>query len=237
MILIDWLFPRRCPVCGEIVKPKGAWICPGCLKKLSPVRQPACRRCGKEVLHERMEYCPDCSRYPRSFEAGMALLNYNDAARRSMAAVKYKNKREYLDFYARAMAVRMTKRVKGWQADALVPVPVHPSRRRVRGYNQAQELAKRLAKAWEIPVDDRLLYRTRRTAPQKSLNSRERLANLQQAFAVDRRRAAKGDVPETVILVDDIYTTGSTIEACSRVLKAAGVKRVYYVAICIGFGR
>lgn len=237
MFFVDWLFPRRCPVCGGIVMPRGTWVCPGCLEKLSPVRQPACKRCGKEVLHERMEYCPDCSRYPRSFEAGMALLNYNEAARRSMAAIKYKNKREYLDFYGEAMKVRMTKRVKLWQADALVPVPVHPSRRRQRGYNQAEELAKRLAEYWEIPMDAGLLIRTKRTMPQKNLNFRERLANLQQAFAVKKKRLAKGEVPETVILVDDIYTTGSTIEACSRVLKAAGVKKVYFVAICIGFGR
>ena len=237
MVFMDWLFPRRCPVCGGIVAPRGALICPGCLGKLSPVRQPACRRCGKEVLHERMEYCPDCSRYPRSFDGGMALLNYNEAARRSMAAVKYKNKREYLDFYGEAMKVRMTKRVKHWQADALIPVPVHPSRRRQRGYNQAEELAKRLEKHWQIPMDAGLLIRAKKTMPQKNLNPRERLANLQEAFAVKKERLAEGKVSETVILVDDIYTTGSTIEACSRVLKAAGVKKVYFVAVCIGFGR
>lgn len=202
-----------------------------------------------------MEYCYDCSRHPRSFDSGMALLNYNQAARDSMAAIKYKNKREYLDFYAAAMATRMTRRVRSWHADVLVPVPIHPARRRSRGYNQAEELARRLSGYWKIPVDSRLLVRTKKTTPQRTLNPSERLKNLQEAFAIDPGRGAgKGKqgkqgkqekqgeqgaaaIPERVILVDDIYTTGSTIEACTRVLKAAGVRQVYFVAICIGQGR
>lgn len=181
-----------------------------------------------------MEYCYDCTRHPRSFECGMALLNYNAAARASMAAVKYNNRREYLDFYAAAMGSRMTGRVRSWQAQVLVPVPIHPARRRKRGFNQAQELARRLSGIWGIPVDSRLLVRTRKTAPQRDLDPAQRLKNLQEAFAVAPGRGA--DV-ESVILVDDIYTTGSTVEACTRVLKAAGVRRVYFVAVCIGKGR
>ena len=235
--LINLLFPRRCPVCGGIVWPEGALICPGCITKLSPVRQPVCQKCGKEVLSEGIEYCADCSRHRRTYDSGMALLNYNEAARHSMAAIKYKNKREYLDFYAAAMGTRMTRRVQVWQAAALVPVPVHPARLRKRGYNQARELAVRLSRIWGIPVDDRLLIRTRKTAPQRTLNPRERLENLQEAFSVRTDPMAWGHIPGSVILVDDIYTTGSTIEACSRVLKAAGVERIYYVAVCIGYGR
>ena len=197
-----------------------------------------------------MEYCYDCSRHPRSFTCGMALLNYNQAARDSMAAIKYKNRREYLDFYAAAMAARMTRRIRSWQAAALVPVPIHPARRRKRGYNQAEELARRLSRYWGIPVDNRLLVRTKKTMPQRTLNPSERLKNLQEAFEVDPGRggsvdgrADRGDtsasasVPESVILVDDIYTTGSTVEACTRVLKAAGVRRVYFVTVCVGRGR
>lgn len=231
--LVELLFPRRCPVCGEIVEPLGALICPECVHKLEPVKQPTCRKCGKEVFSEQEEYCMDCKRHSRSFESGVALFRYNEAARRSMAAIKYKNKREYLDFYASAMAYRYQKTVKHWGASVLVPVPVHPSRRRKRGFNQAEELAQRLSRHWGIPVESRLLQRSRKTAPQRDLNPQERLRNLQEAFRVDRSRK----IPECVILVDDIYTTGSTMEACSRVLMAAGVRKVYFVVICIGGGR
>lgn len=242
---VNVLFPRRCPVCGEIVEPEGEWICTSCLPKLAPVRQPVCKKCGKEVIGEGTEYCPDCERHKRTFDSGAALLNYNEAARRSMAAIKYKNKREYLDFYSMAMAHRFRRQVEVWKPDVLVPVPVHPSRRRQRGYNQAEELAKRLGRKWEIPVDTELLIRSRKTAPQRDLNPRERLKNLQEAFGIhphrlSARRKASGtfrDMPRCVVLIDDIYTTGSTVEACSRVLRAAGVKEIHYLAICIGHGR
>lgn len=232
--MISLLFPRRCPVCEEIVRPEGKLICPECLPKLTPVRQPTCRRCGKEVFSDSEEYCFDCSRHKRSFASGAAVFHYNEAAKRSMAAVKYRNKREFLDFYAEVMAYRFAHMIEKWQPDVLIPVPVHPSRRRRRGFNQAEELAYRLAeRVGNIPVETKLLLRCRKTVPQRDLNPQERLKNLQEAFVVK----AGGTIPKTVILIDDIYTTGSTIEACARVLKAAGVQTVHFLVICIGGGR
>lgn len=207
------------------------------------------------MLGERTEYCADCMRHKRTFESGAALFNYNEAARISMAAIKYKNKREYLDFYAAAADYRFHRTVAGWQADALIPVPVHPSRLRKRGFNQAEEFAKRLGQLWDLPVETELLVRSKKTAPQRELNPQERLKNLQQAFAVrpvgkrsgilryagnlsaGSRGNLQHDIPDCVILVDDIYTTGSTMEACTRALKEAGVKEVHFIVICIGEGR
>ena len=231
--LLDLLFPRRCPVCAGIVMPWGNLICPDCMKKLSWVRRPTCKKCGKEVISDAIEYCCDCTKHRRSFDYGLSLINYDDIASRSMAQVKYNNKREYLDFYSEAMFRGLGKRILRMGADALVPVPVHGSRLRVRGFNQAEELAWRLSAKTGIPVDQSILKRTRNTAPQKSLDPSGRLKNLEQAFAA-------GYIPPnicSVILVDDIYTTGSTIEACTRVLKKAGMEHVYFVTIFIGHGQ
>lgn len=229
---LDALYPRRCPVCGEIAAPAKAVIHPACLKKLSPVKQPVCQKCGKEILSVQAEYCFDCSRHKRSFEFGMALLNYNEAAKHSMSAIKYKNKREYLDFYAGAIDTRFSKRVQSLKPRVMIPVPIHPSRRRQRGFNQAEELAARLEELWEIPVESRLLIRKKKTAAQRTLGSQERLKNLREAFGI-----AEGiEVPDTVLLVDDIYTTGSTAEACTRILLDAGVKKVWVLVICVGDG-
>lgn len=236
---IDLLYPRRCPVCGDIVNgvfhsrragDVSRYICPGCVKKLSPVKQPVCKKCGKEVFSDRQEYCLDCTRHPKSFEEGRALFHYNEAARDSVTAIKYKNRREYLDFYSEAMARRYGALVERWRPEVLVPVPVHPSRRRQRGFNQAEELAVRLGRLLDIPVESRLLVRSKRTAAQYGLSAAERLRNLQRAFSI----CPGVRIPESVVLVDDIYTTGSTVEACTRVLKAAGVRRVYVLTICIG---
>lgn len=230
---ISILYPRRCPVCDDIVASPEKLIHTACLKKLSPVRQPVCKRCGKEVLSDRIEYCFDCSRHKRSFESGMALLNYNESAKHSMSAIKYRNKREYLDFYAEAIDVRFYKRVQNLKPQVLIPVPVHASRKRKRGFNQAEELAVRLGKRWGLPVESSFLMRTKKTTAQRDLDPQERLRNLQEAFGTAKERTA----PDTVLLVDDIYTTGSTVEACTRVLLAAGVKKVWILVICTGADR
>lgn len=230
---VDILFPRRCPVCDGIVMPKGRLICPECFKKLSFVKNPVCKKCGKEVLSDRLEFCLDCSRRKRTFEYGRALVNYDESARKSMAKIKYKNKREYMDFYGEAICVRYEKIIRRMEAEALVPVPVHPARKRARGFNQAELLAQKIGSGLNIPVVSDMLVRNKKTAPQKSLDPAGRLKNLEEAFSA-------GKIPrgvERVILVDDIYTTGSTIEACTRALKKAGIKKVYFLAICIGRGQ
>ena len=231
--ILDILFPRRCPVCGEVVRPAGGMICPSCVPKLSLVKPPVCKKCGKEVLDETVEFCEDCMVHRHAFEYGMALLHYDETARNSVTQIKYHNKREYLDFYAGAIAVRFGRRIRRMGVDALVPVPVHASRRRVRGFNQAELLADAIGERLGIPVRPEMLIRDRRTKPQKELSPAERLKNLSGAFA-------SGEIPagvQSVLLVDDIYTTGSTIEACARALRKAGVERVYFVVICMTGGR
>lgn len=227
----DLLFPRRCPVCGGVAMPKGRLICPACLKQLSFVSSPACMKCGKEIGSREQEYCADCIRRKKSFTRGFALLNYDSRAAVSMAAVKYHNKREYLDFYARAAALRFEKHFRQAGIQVIVPVPVHASRLKTRGFNQAAVLAEKLSAELGIPWEE-LLIRVKKTDPQKSLGSAERLKNLRGAFEAEQE-AGKW---ERVLLVDDIYTTGSTAEICSRALLKTGVKQVFVFAVCIGHG-
>lgn len=226
------LFPRTCPVCGEIILPKGKLICPGCRNKLHYVSGSLCLRCGKELVEEDGEYCFGCLHHPKSFVQGISLLNYEEVSSRSLVQIKYKNKREYLDFYSQEMADKLGGKIKRIKAEAFIPVPVHPARKRTRGFNQAEELALRLSALTDIPVCSDLLIRSRKTAPQKELTPTQRLNNLEQAFQVNTHGKSYG--LRTVILVDDIYTTGSTAEACTRVLRAAGIENVYVLTICIG---
>lgn len=233
--MTELLFPRRCPVCGQIVMPGGEKICPGCKKELSFVSGPLCLKCGKELAVEEAEYCLDCRKHKRSVEFGAALLNYSGAAARSVAQIKYRNRREYLDYYSEEMVRCLGPRIRRMQAQILIPVPVHPARKRQRGYNQAEELAVRLGKITGIPVCSGGLTRIRKTAPQKELTPGERLKNLEKAFLACPEFLPEGT--EGVILVDDIYTTGSTVEACARALKKAGIRRVYFLSLCIGGDR
>lgn len=233
--LLDGLYPRRCPVCDEIVARGESLICSGCLKQISWVTGPVCKTCGREVSDERTEYCPDCMRRRHAFDKGISLCNYNEITGASMARIKYQGRREYLDFYGTAIAKRMGKRLTALKADLMVPVPVHPAREKKRGFNQARVLAERISTEMDrlyrvkIPVGN-VLYRRKKTLPQKDLNPGERLKNLEEAFEA-------GEIPaniQRVILADDIYTTGSTADACAKALKRVGVKEVFVVTICIG---
>ena len=231
--ILQALFPRRCPVCGEVVRPAGSLTCPPCIQKLSFVKSPVCKKCGKEILDSAAEFCDDCMAHRHTFEYGLSLLNYNEAARHSMAQIKYNNKREYLDFYGAAMAARYGKRIGRMRVDAIVPVPVHPSRKRRRGFNQAEVLANNLGRRLGIPVEPGMLIRDKKTKPQKELSAAERLKNLSGAFGA-------GVIPShvrSVLLIDDIYTTGSTVEACARVLSREGIEKIYFVVICMTGGR
>ena len=184
-------------------------------------------------MDETMEYCSDCMGHFHAFESGVALLNYDETARSVMAQIKYKNKREYLDFFGAAMAKRYGRTVARMAVEAIVPVPIHSSRRRARGFNQAEVLAEILGDKLKIPVEPQMLTREKKTRPQKELSAAERLKNLSGAFAAGKEC---GRI-KRVLLVDDIYTTGSTIEACARVLQSAGVETVYFAVICMTGGR
>ena len=120
----------------------------------------------------------------------------------------------------------------------LIPVPVHPARLRKRGFNQAEILADRLGKRLEIPVETKLLWRNRKTVPNKNLTPRERLKNLTAAFSADPvlAEAMRRDGVRRILIVDDIYTTGATMEACCRVLHHAGFEKAWFFTIGIGHG-
>lgn len=226
--LLGLLFPRRCPVCDDIVLPEDVDICPGCMDKLVLIQEPVCKQCGKEILSEHEELCEGCKKRPFSFEQGVVLYHYNDAAAASIVRVKYKGRRSYLHFYARQAALHAGARIRQMQVDALVPIPVHASRRRKRGYNQAEVLAELLGDALELPVYPDALARRKPTAALKEMGAGERLKSLSQAFYA-------GELPEgieAVCLVDDIFTTGATMEACTRILRQAGVTRVYCFSLC-----
>ena len=227
--ILSLFYPRRCPVCQDIVTPRGEKICPECRRRITFIEEPVCRKCGREIPYPEEEYCDTCRQYPRSFEAGISLMRYDRVGQASMQGFKYHGRPEYGAYYMEEMAARHGAWIRSRRADALIPVPIHKSRRRQRGYNQAEVLAKELSRLTGIPALPTVLIRTKKTVAQKKLGGRERQLNLQRAMEVKNLPA---DV-RRVILIDDIYTTGSTAEACTRVLKAAGVEAVFVLTVCM----
>ncbi len=232
--LIDIIYPPRCPVCGEVKRGKKKLACNGCLERLTWIKEPQCKKCGKMLESEEQEYCFDCNKVQYHFESGYPLWSYDDIMKKSIADFKYGGRREYGKFYGTVLAERYGPKFLALQVDVIVPVPIHDTKRRERGYNQTEIIADTLGRELGIPVWKDWLVRVRKTMPQKELNQQERLKNLEGAFAIKKRHDLQGNTK--VLLLDDIYTSGSTVEACTKVLLKAGADKVYVSTLCIGKG-
>ncbi len=232
----EWIgelfYPSRCPVCDKIKGIFDGGICKGCRVKLEVVREPCCRKCGKPLFEEEV-FCKDCAEKKCSYEYGYDLFVYNGSMKESVGKFKYHGRQEYAKYYAAELYHEYGEWMKEICAQALIPVPIHKNRYRKRGYNQAELIAKELEKLSGIPMKSKCLIRVKDTLPQKELSNRERRENLFQAFQFNEG-AELNRIPKCVILIDDIYTTGSTLDECAKVLKKAGVQEVFFLCVCIG---
>lgn len=229
--LVNMVFPRRCPVCDEIVPMGDGLICSRCRTRPQYIREPRCRRCGKQLADGMAQYCHDCRQRRHVYDYGYALYDYQ-SMRKSIYRFKYGNRCEYAAFYARDICGKLADELRMMDADSIVPVPVHASRKRERGYNQAELVAAELSRLTGIRMYGDLVRRIRKTVPQKELTIQERQNNLKKAFNITTNVVKLNKT----ILVDDIYTTGSTLDAVAMELKRHGVKAVYFIALCIGEG-
>lgn len=188
-------------------------------------------KCGKQLESREREYCSDCSRVKHHYRQGTALYDYGSMAD-SVFRFKYAGRTEYAAFYGWDLYRNKRRFLETVRPDALVPVPIHASRKRHRGYNQAQLVARELSRRSGIPLNTNLICRKERTQALKGLNPLQRQNNLKRAFKI-----CQNDVKlSTIVIIDDIYTTGSTIDAIAEVLQEAGIPNIYFMALTIGRG-
>jgi ComF family protein len=209
------VFSPRCLLCGESGA-EGRDLCRACAEAL-PWNDSACLRCALPLSAPGT--CGACLQRPPPLAETHAVFVYGFPLDRLVPRFKFHN-----DLAAgRLLAELMLQGASGLpRPSALVPVPLHDSRLRQRGYDQARELAKSLARALQVPLLSEVLVRTRATAPQSELDAGARQRNLRRAFEV-RAGAA---LPDHVTLIDDVMTTGATLEAAAKRLRRAGVARV-----------
>ena len=210
-----WLFPPRCLVCGEPGLP-GRDLCGPCHATLPRPRH-ACPHCALPMPEAAT--CPACTAQPPPLDAAHAAFDYAFPLDRLLPRLKF-----HRDFAAgRVLAQCMAERFAGLpRPQALLPVPLHRGRLRQRGFDQALELARPLARALDLPLHAGLLHRCRATHAQSRLDADARARNLRGAFRVDAGTA----LPAHVALVDDVMTTGATLHAAAKALRAAGVARI-----------
>lgn len=232
--LTDLLFPPICHLCKEFISgAEGVDLCPQCRSETRPLASPKCSCCGQPFASPAGEDhpCGSCITDPPPFAAARAALLFEGNTRELIHQLKY-GKRVIL---RRPLALLAAEQLDGFamdfRADLILPVPLHVKRLRQRGFNQAVLLAEMFAGRWGVKLSRNNLRRIRWTEPQVSLGAGERENNVKGAFALtcSQEIAAK-----RILLVDDVYTTGSTARECSRVLMKGGAAAVAVVTVARG---
>ena len=220
---LDLLYPRRCPLCHRILRNSHQLICLDCAGDLRPVSGPRCYKCGKPVNGDE-EYCRDCGAHPGAFDQGRGIFLYDDRMRYSIMKYKYFGCQEYSRFYGKALYIYGKDMLALWKPQIIIPVPLHRRKQRIRGFNQAEKIAMDLSKIVDIPTVDNISrkYNTKRLY---KLGKEERINELKNAFVIKENIIDLKN--KNVLLVDDIFTTGSTVNEISKILKINGVNKVF----------
>ena len=228
--LLDLVFPPFCPVCrARLGEGRRDPLCGACWAGLERLTGPVCGLCGQPIAwlgqgpRAVAPTCGACRRHRPRFSYARAAADYGDTVREAVHAFKFRGRRALAAPLGDLLAGLEPPASPGPPPSVIVPVPLHARRERERGFNQAELLARRLGRAWDVPVAARALVRSRATPAQADLPADARRANVRGAFAV---RAPGRVAGRHVLLVDDVLTTGATAGACAAALLDAGAAAV-----------
>jgi ComF family protein len=211
--ILDLLFPDRCVGCGRFQ----SLLCPSCVAKLRPGSHNGRLRTGNHI-------------YAPLLDDALVAFVFESPLREAIHALKYQRKRRIAVLLGDLLATYLRSHPLPTHVDALIPVPLHPRRLTERGFNQSELLAQRLAQLSGIPLLTVGLVRSRDTRQQVGLDAHERHENVKGAFSWQRRKPP----PARVLLIDDVLTTGATMDACAYALRAAGAHEIYALALASG---
>jgi ComF family protein len=222
--LVVTIYPPRCLACTEATEtPRG--LCAAFWRDTAFIAGTACVKCGLPLIGEAgaEDVCESCLRHPPAWDRGAAVFLYDGAGRRMVLQLKHADRLDMVPPLAGWMATTGAALIAG--ADIIAPVPLHWRRLIRRRYNQSAELARRLSRITGKPALADLLVRDRQTSPQEGMNRAARAANQEGAFAVRPRHAARV-AGRSVLLIDDVLTSGATLSNCAETLRAAGAARI-----------
>jgi len=215
-LAVDSFFPRRCVGCGK----GGGFLCPECLGKLPRLVPPLCPHCGRPQASGIV--CPSCRQRQTKIDGIRSLFRFDEVVRKAIHELKYRNLKAISPCLAELLADYL--RSNPLPGEALVGVPLHPRRLRERGYNQSSLLARELGRRIDLPVIEDCLIRVKQAQPQvRAVDVEERRRNVADAF-VCRDEKVSG---KQIILIDDVCTSGATLESCAAALKNKGAASVW----------
>lgn len=223
--LFQFLLPPQCHCCEKFLEEGQKGICSDCLSKIQWIEPPFCSVCGTPFISKEVEThpCGACMTRKKYFTMARALGCYEGSLKEAIHRWKYQEKTYLTSFWGDWMAEGLYHYWDSKMFDLLIPVPLHTQRLRERGFNQALLLVKVLSRRTGIPYRNRVLQKIRPTLPQVHLSGVERERGVRGSFHINGREALEG---KSILLVDDVYTTGATVNECSKVLLAGGAERV-----------
>jgi ComF family protein len=231
-LLFDLIFPPLCPICKTLLddKEKDLTLCPNCRKAIRSVHPPYCPRCGLPVPSddEAGNLCGPCLKEKRHFEVHRTSGFYEGTLKEAIHRFKYSGVFPLVRVLGDLLQPTLQTLSRDYPVDLMIPVPLHIRRLRERGFNQTLLLVRELSKRTGIPYEQRALKKIKDTPDQIALKKRERKKNLTGAFQVKNQEAIQG---KAIVLVDDVYTTGATVNECSRTLLRAGAERVAVLTV------
>ncbi len=228
------VFPAPCRICDEpLTTASRIPVCDRCLNGFERIVEPMCQCCGRPFISSHaadaiQPLCRLCRIGAYAFGRARSYGNYDDALSAAVVLLKYEGVRPLGDWFASRLAEVVRQHGKDWRIDLVVPVPLHAARLHERGYNQAELIAKPLAKRLRLRFGSYLLVRTKPRPAQLILSRTERWTSVRGAYAT-RERTRVDNL--RILLVDDVLTTGATLDACSRALKKAGAAAVFAVTV------
>lgn len=224
---LDLLFPPRCAGCQG----SGHLLCPTCLESMQPMTLPMCAHCGLPLAPQNL--CSACQIYQLRLSGLRAVNTYQGSLRSCVHALKYAGQTRLAEPLGHLLAEAYQS--YGMTADVLVPVPLHPERQQQRGYNHAALLARVCAAHIGTPYLPNIIMRRRSTLAQVGLSGRERRQNVQDAFACASPQAVNLIAGRKILIIDDVCTTGATLEACAAPLFAVGAREVWGLVLARPF--
>ena len=225
----DLIFPEgiTCNFCGdEVFHNESHSLCEKCIKELPFMPNNVCKICGGDLVADE-KVCLFCKNSKRYFDIARAPFVYKDGVANAIKSFKYKNRRYLAKTFAHFLAIEFYK--NDFKPDLIIPIPLHEKRYKKRGYNQSELLAVELSKIIDVKVDTKAFQKIKHTEFQTNLNYEERQENLKESFAVVDKDVLKN---KSILLIDDVFTTGATLKTASKCLKTNGkVKKIFCLTV------
>ena len=226
---VDLFLPPACLLCGQLLPPgcDPQAFCGECQATMPPLGSSHCSCCSQPFPGTSSQHlCATCLQRPPVFSIVHAACSYQERVKDAIHQLKYHNQVNLAQPLGKLLGKALESAEVSFNPDCIIPVPLHPSRLRERGYNQALEISRPLSRTLRVPIDSKFLQRILKTPPQQGLTAAERKKNLRNAFMLTQKISAR-----KVLLVDDVMTTGETVRECCRTLLQGNVEEVQVAVI------